>query len=276
MIVVSRGFNVPSGEANAASAVVRCFIERFGPFKHGILVNVSKGIPPAMGLGSSGATSAGTAYAISELLELELGPVDLLRLAGCGEKHVAGAVHYDNIAASLFGGVVVIDAIKLQVHRYVPSDKFYIAVIAPRLPELIGIKKTEYARLLLPKEVDLATHVMQTSSLAKLLYALFTNNLELLGEAISTDFVVEPYRLKIIPYYRELKKLALDEGALGFNICGAGPSVFSIYRSRDDAVSVGRDLQGFLSEREIESHLIVTQVSEKGVELSGDVSWREG
>ncbi len=268
---MSRGFNVPSGEANAASAVVRCFMEEFGFSKHGILVYVTKGIPPAMGLGSSGATSAGTAYAISKLLELELGPADLLRLASCGEKHVAGTAHYDNIAASLFGGVVVIDVVKLQVHRYVPSNKFYITIIVPRLPKLTGIKKTEYARLLLPKKVGLTTHVMQTSSLAKLLYALFTNDLELLGEAISTDFIAEPYRLKMIPYYRELKKLALDEGALGFNICGAGPSVFSIYKSRDDAMSVGRDLQGFLSKHEIESHLIVTQVSEKGVELSGGV-----
>ncbi|MEM4489241.1 MAG: hypothetical protein QXK88_10710 [Desulfurococcaceae archaeon] len=45
--------------------------------------------------------------------------------------------------------------------------------------------------------------------MSKLLYALFTGNLKLLGSVVSTDFIAEPRRFKMIPYYVGLKKLAV-------------------------------------------------------------------
>ena len=39
----------------------------------------------------------------------------LLYFAGSGEKASAGTVHYDNVAASLFGGFVVVDPFKLVI-----------------------------------------------------------------------------------------------------------------------------------------------------------------
>ncbi|MEM2005112.1 MAG: hypothetical protein QW705_06440 [Zestosphaera sp.] len=51
--------------------------------------------------------------------------------------------------------------------------------------------------------------------MSKLLYALFTGNLKLLGGAVSTDFIAEPRRFEMIPYYVGhyvgLKKLAIRE-----------------------------------------------------------------
>lgn len=268
--VVSTGFNVPSGERNAAYAVAREFISKYGVHGVDVHIEVIKGIPPACGLGSSGATAAATAYALSRILDLGVEEEELLYLAGVGELHVAGSLHYDNVAASLFGGVVIVDPESRKVLKHTPRMRVPVAVVAPLIPGLRCARKTEYARSLLPGQVELGVHVKQTSALAKLIYALFTDDLELLGKSISVDYIAEPCRSKLIPYYYELKELALKNGALGFNISGAGPSVFFIHRSLEEAKATGELLVEFLESKGVDASLYVSTVSPNGAELLGE------
>ncbi|MEM4482168.1 MAG: hypothetical protein QXV04_05550, partial [Desulfurococcaceae archaeon] len=102
---------------------------------------------------------------------------------------------------------------------------------------------------------------------ALLIYALFTNNVELLGKAVSVDYIAEPHRSKIIPYYSELKDLALQGGALGFNISGAGPAVFTIHRNMDDAKRAASRLAKFLELKGVKAYAYTTTVSSSGAEL---------
>ena len=65
---------------------------------------------PGYGMGSSAASAAACAIAIHELLHPDIiRKIALTYFAGIGEKASAGTVHYDNVAASLFGGFVVVD-----------------------------------------------------------------------------------------------------------------------------------------------------------------------
>lgn len=265
--VESKGFNVPSGEHNAAYAVAQGFIERYGVKGVDLHIRVVKGVPPALGLGSSGATSAATAFALSKLFQLDIGDYELLYLSGLGEAFTSSSPHYDNVAASLFGGFVIVDLNRGRVYTFKPNMRIGIAIVTPKLQEFVGKRKTEYARSLLPKQIDLDVYVKQSSSLAKLVYAMLSNNIELFGEAVSTDFIVEPYRARMIPYYYELKKLAHDYGALGFNISGAGPSVFSVHRTLEEAKYVGEKLRDFLISRGVECDCIVSHVSETGARV---------
>ncbi|MEM2528276.1 MAG: homoserine kinase [Ignisphaera sp.] len=265
--VTSEGFNVPSGAQNVAYAVAKGFMEKYRIRDVDLYIRVIKGIPPASGLGSSGATSAATAFALSKLFGLNLSDGELLYLSGLGEAYATGSPHYDNVAASLFGGFIIVDINKNRVYSFRPHMKFNIAIVVPKLHELTSGKKTGYARSLLPKQIDLDMHTRQSSSLAKLIYALFSSDVELFGEAVSTDFVVEPYRAKMIPYYYELKKLAFEYGALGFNISGAGPSVFSIHRTSEEARYVGKKLMEFLINKGVDCEYIVSHLSESGVEV---------
>ena len=262
------GYDVPRGPENVVYRVAKTFIERYGYHDIGISIRLVKGVPPSSGLGSSGASSAAVAYALSKLLLKDIDDAELLRIAAEGEAVVAGSPHYDNVAASLFGGVVIVDVQKCKAYRIAPAVPIFIAVVIPRG---VGVadRKTGYARSVLPKTIDLKVHVEQSSALAKLIYALFTVDAELLGEAISTDFIAEPSRSKLIPYYYELKELALKLGALGFNISGAGPAVFSIYRSYEAARNVGEKLISYLNEKGLNADLIVTKISSKGAEVMG-------
>lgn len=265
-----KGYAVPSGKDNVAHVVASTFLEHFNIRNVNLEVEVLKGVPPSSGLGSSGATCAATAYALVKLFKLDVGEEALLEVAASGEAFVAGSPHYDNVAASLFGGINIIDVVGKKVFRFKPRCEIPVAVVIPATPWRIPGRKTEYARSLLPREVPLELHVKQLSSLAKLVYALFTGDLKLLGEAVNSDFVVEPHRAKLIPYYHELKRLALEEGALGFNISGAGPSVFFVHRSAEEAEAVGRTLVKFLGERGVEASLLVTRVLDRGAEVVGE------
>lgn len=260
------GFDVPSGPNNVVYHIAKTFIDNYGLTDIDLYIRLVKGVPPSCGLGSSGASCAATAYALAQLLHKDIDEYELLRLAAIGEAMVAGEPHYDNVAASLFGGVVLIDLLKGRVYKIRSNTSAYVSVIIPK--DIIRTeRKTKFARSILPRSIDLDTYIKQSSVIAKLVYALVLDNTELLGEAISVDFIVEPYRSKLIPYYYELKELALGLGALGFNISGAGPAMFSIFRTYEKAIDVSEKLISYLRNKGLNAEFIVTKVNEKGVEV---------
>ena len=266
ILVNSYGFNVPSGEENVAYHVAKGFLDKFSVREYDVYVTVKKGIPPSRGLGSSGATSIATAYALNTLFNTNLDERELLYLAGIGEAFTAGSPHYDNVAASLFGGFVILDLTRNLVFRYVPRKKIPIALIIPEISQ-VAYKKTAYARSLLPSQINLETHVKQSSSLAKLIYGILTEDLRVLGEAASTDYIVEPSRAKMIPFYSDIKKIALDEGAYGVNISGAGPSVFILHEDVESLVRIAEKIKSYLLMHGVKVHVHSSFISQKGIEL---------
>ena len=266
ILVKSYGFDVPSGEGNVAYHVAKSFLDKFSVRKYDVYVIVKKGIPPSCGLGSSGATSIATAYALNALFNTNLDEKELLYLAGIGETFTAGSPHYDNVAASLFGGFVILDLTRNLVLRYIPKKKIPIALIIPETPQ-VAYRKTAYARSLLPSQINLETYVKQSSSLAKLIYGILTEDLRVLGEAASTDYVVEPSRAKMIPLYSDIKKIALDEGAYGVNISGAGPAVFILHEDIESLVEIAEKIRSYLLKRGVKVYVHSSFISQKGVEL---------
>ena len=51
------------------------------------------------------------------------------------------------------------------------------------------------------------------------------------------DHLVEPRRASLIPGFAGVKQAALDAGAMGASISGAGPSVFAWFEDRASAVA---------------------------------------
>jgi len=268
--VSSRGFNVPSGPGNVAYHVASEFCRKYGIRNSDIHIEIIKGVPPALGLGSSAATSAAVAYGLSLLFDIKLNRKELVMLAGIGEKYASGSAHYDNVAASLFGGFVIVDAETGEVYQKIPSITIPVAIVSPLVNYSSEHRKTEYARSILPQNILLSDHVKQSSALAKLVYGIMSDDLRLIGEAVSQDYIVEKHRAKLIPFYYELKKLAIDNGCLGFNIAGAGPSVFLIHESMEKAESAAKMLSYFLQSKRVAARTFTTRVSSKGTTWSYD------
>jgi homoserine kinase len=75
-----------------------------------------------------------------------------------------------------------------------------------------------------------------------LVNACHTGDLSLLGRCIVDD-VVSPIRAGLVPGGQQAIRAALDAGALGSSISGAGPSVFALCRSARSAREVASAMQ---------------------------------
>jgi homoserine kinase len=217
----------PAPGKNSCIVAARAVLVAAGNSSLHLEADLKKGVPPRMGMGSSGASSAAGAFAVNHLLGDPLKSDELLACAMEGERAACGAAHADNVAPALFGGITVITGMDPpRVVRLEPPKDVCMVIISPKVK--VGDEKTKMARDVLPKSVPLTTVVRQVSSYSSLLLGIVQGNPALMGRGASGDFIVEPARAKLIPGFDRLKKRALDAGAYGFSISGAGPSVFAL------------------------------------------------
>lgn len=213
---------------NTAGVAAQAVLDRVG-VGVGIELTIQKGLPIGSGMGSSAASAAAAAFAVNAVLGSPLRRGALVGPCLDAEEVVSGR-HADNVAAALLGGLVLVRSVEpLDLVRLPVPDGVYVAVVTPAfsLP-------TRQARAVLPQEVPLAAMVRNSANLGGLVAACFSGDLSLLGRSV-TDEVVTPARAGLIPGCAEVMEAALDAGALGSSISGAGPSVFALCRSRRGA-----------------------------------------
>lgn len=215
---------------NTAGLVVKNMIKEF-KIKDGIEIRIKKGIPAGFGMGSSAASAAATAVAFDKLYGLNLDGNTLVEFAGSGEKASAGSVHYDNVAASVLGGFVIVKTNPLNVIRIEPPMNLRMCIAVPKLQ--VPKKKTKVSRGVIPKKVRLSDSVQNLSNAAAIVAGFMKKDPELIGSSIR-DVIVEPARQHMIPGFIKVKENALRAGALGVTISGAGPSVIAFSKSSSD------------------------------------------
>jgi homoserine kinase len=240
--------------SNSAGAVLQHVLENYNS-SQGFVVEIDKGVPPGKGMGSSGASAAGAAYAAIQLLKLVLSDREAVMLAAQGEAAVAGSPHADNVSASLLGGFVMVGA-EYDVVRLEPP-MFEIVVV---VPDVYYENKTRLARSLLPEKVLLKNAVHNVGSASRMAAAVAMGDAELFGRSIS-DNLVEPRRAEMIPDFWNVKQAALDAGALGCSISGGGPSLFAV---GGDSAKVGSAMVDVFEEAGVTSEIYQTRPSGLG------------
>ena len=188
----------------------------------GIDLAIEKGIPLGSGLGGSAASAVAGVVATNALLAAPLGQLDLLKFAMKGEAVASGAVHVDNIAPSLFGGLVLTVGIDNPNVKQIPVPTTVRCVLVH--PHMM--LSTRAAREILNRSIDLSNVIWQSANLAGFLTGCFTGDLRLIRESLE-DVIIEPQRKVLIPGFEAVKQGALSNGAMGCSISGAGPTVFA-------------------------------------------------
>ncbi len=185
------------------------------PLRKGFRLSLDNRFPLTRGLGSSAAARVGALVAANTLLSSPMTDDRLLALAAELEGHT------DNAAAALLGGVTVAVATEEGVvwERFLPAAEVRIALLVPDF-EL----ETEKARAVLPKKVPMGDAVFNLSRSALLIAALTKGSLSLLREAMC-DRLHQTYRQRLMPWLSEVFAAALEAGALGVHLSGAGPTV---------------------------------------------------
>lgn len=237
--------NIPTNpDNNTAGLVVKNMIKKF-KIKDGIEIKIKKGVPAGFGMGSSAASAAATVIAFDKMYELKLDENTLVEFAGSGEKASAGSVHYDNVAASVLGGFVIVRTNPLKIIKIKPPMNLRMCVAVPKLE--VPKKKTKVSRGVIPKKVSLVDSVANLSNAAAIVAGFMKKDPKLIGDSIK-DVIVEPARQHMIPGFAKVKENALKAGAFGVTISGAGPSVIAFSKSSADLKKISLAMyRGFAS-----------------------------
>jgi len=231
-------------ENNTAGLVVKNMKKRF-KIKCGIEIKIKKGVPAGFGMGSSAASAAAAAVAFDKLFALKLDGNSLVEFAGSGEKASADSIHYDNVAASVLGGFVIVKTDPLDVIRVEPPTNLRMCIAIPDID--VPKKKTKVSRGVIPKKIKLTDSILNLSNASAIVAGFMRKDPELIGNSIK-DVIVEPARRHMIPGFAKVKQNALKAGALGVTISGAGPSVIAFSKSSADLKKISLAMsRGFAS-----------------------------
>ncbi|HKD55057.1 MAG TPA: homoserine kinase [Steroidobacteraceae bacterium] len=206
---------------NTAGRALLAMHEALG-LDFGFALEIDKGIPLGSGLGGSAASAVGAVVAANALLPEPVSRLELLKFAMAGEAVASGARHADNIAPSLFGGLVLTVGIDHPRVKQIPVPAAIRAVIVH--PHMF--LATARARAILKPDVDLSDFVWQTANLAGFISGCYTDDLDMIRASFE-DVVIEPQRQALIPGFQAARRGAMEAGALGCSISGAGPSMFA-------------------------------------------------
>ena len=224
----------------------------------GITLSLVKRLPLSGGQGGSAASAVAGAVAANALLGDALDVNTLLECCLDAESVVAGR-HLDNVAPQLLGGIVLvrsvdpIDIVRLPVPQ---ALRIVLAHPAQRV-------NTVDARRVLPTDVARAVVVHQMAQVAAMVAACYTDDVALFGRAID-DRIAEPARGALMPGFAAAKQAALDAGAFGASISGAGPTIFAVVDRESTATDVAAAMRTAYAAHGVECTTRVTRVDERG------------
>lgn len=214
---------------NLAARTIEAFfaaIERQVP---PLRIGLDNAIPLARGLGSSAAAIVGSLVAANEFVGRPLPVEQLLKLA----TEIEG--HPDNVAAALLGGFTIC------VSNSNGSGLRYATVPVPtELRAVLFIPhfrvSTERARAVLPGQVSRRDAVHNIGRASLLVAGLTTGRFDILRVA-TEDRLHQPYRESLFPAAKKLFAAALEAGALGVFLSGAGPTILALVKGNEERVA---------------------------------------
>jgi homoserine kinase len=245
-------------EANIVTAVVKYYLEHIN-VKQGVNVELYKQMPFGSGLGSSSASAVAGLVAINELMGKPLTREQLLPLAMEGERLACGNAHADNVAPSLLGGLILIRSYNpLDVIRLPFPDQLRVGVLYPHV-EI----PTSQARKILKTNIPVSDAIMQWGNVAGLVAGFCTGDTALIGRSME-DHIIEPVRAMLIPHFYEMRRIAMENNALGFAISGSGPSVFTMCEDESVAAHILSLLADHLQQNGVGSNQYLSSINPHG------------
>lgn len=252
---------LPTDPDRHASGIAAGEVLRRANADAGLSLRVTKALPLAGGQGGSAASAVAGAVAANAILGEPLTRDDLLMCALVAEERLAGR-HIDNLAPALFGGIILVRSIEpLRIDSLPVPPTLRIALVHPSMR-----LRTADARAVLPTSVTRATALAQATAVAAMVGAFCTGNLAMLRDAVD-DRIAEPARTGLLPGFVEAKRAALEAGALGCSISGAGPTSFALADGNASAERIARAMVDAYRAAGIEATSRVAQVDSQGARV---------
>lgn len=259
--IINDGNKLPTDPIkNTASVAGQAVLNALNASDIGIEFEIHKKMPIGSGIGSSAASAVAGAFAVNQLMGAPFTKKELLPFAVKGEKTADGAFHADNVAPSLLGGIVLVknDASLFHVDLPIPKNLF-VSLICPSIEIL-----TKNAREIIDPTIPTDLFIKQTFNVAGFISSLYTSDFKLMKECLQ-DHIIEPQRAYLIPHFKLIKEAALNQNAIGCSISGAGPSIFALSKSREDAENITDAMASVLQKSNISCTKLVSAINPEGV-----------
>ena len=250
----SEGSHLRGGPDNLVYRAAQRVWKEAGEDPIAVEARVRLAVPPARGLGSSATAIVAGLMGANALIGEPLSREKLLELAIDIEGHP------DNVVPSLLGGLCM--TAKAASHRWRVVRCEWSPEVVP-VVAIPGIRlSTSEARRVMPKTISIPDAVTNLGSLTLLLQGLRTGNGDLIADGMH-DRIHEPYRWGLIQGGRQVRQAAIDAGAWGCVISGAGPSILAL-SNRDNAAAVSRAMVRTWESEGVASRSEVLQLQQAG------------
>ena len=258
--------SLPKDETNIiASSAVRAFRDlNVEPIP--LAFNCLNKIPLARGLGSSSAATLTGIAAAFTFAGLDIAHRDNQdRIFGIAAD-IEG--HPDNVAPAVYGGC----QIGIHVENGYREKDWVVSRVGSTedLKTVIFIPDftmaTEEARGILPTEVPRSDAVFNVGRAAMLVHALETRQWELLRHA-TDDRLHQPQRIeKLFPRFRPIARGALEAGAHGVFLSGAGPSVLAL--ATDRFMTICYEMSENARKAQVDGDAMILDIAQQGMHIS--------
>ena len=249
-------------EKNTALAAAQAVLVAAGS-PCGMRLSIVKGVPLAAGMGGSAASAVAGAAAANALLGQPFALEELLPFALEGERVASDPPHWDNVMASLLGGLVLAAREDPPLVQRLPAPEGIVAIL---LHPDVAVE-TRMARSILSEQVSLKLAVEHSRRVAAFVAGCTTGDLDLVRAGLE-DLLVEPQRQHLVPALPHVKAAALGAGALGSSFSGSGPSVFAWALDADASVVEQAMLEAF-AKAGLGARAYRAPVSSEGVRVLG-------
>ena len=223
-------------------------------------IEVSSEVPLTRGLGSSAAALVGALVAANSMAGEPFTRNQIYTFASNWEGHP------DNVGASLFGGFIVAALPEIKDEE-VPFARFSVP---SRLKTLVVIPEfelpTHKARSALPDSYSREVAIYNLSRTGLLVAAFAQDKLELLRTAMQ-DQLHQPYRTELVPGLSEIVSGAVEHGALGAALSGAGPTILCFYEDENAGESLVSFVDKIMQQHEISYQSMTLSPDDIGVSI---------
>jgi len=246
---------VQTDESNLLYQAFLKFYQQIEKIPPPVEIDIKLGVPLARGLGSSATAIVGGLMGGNLLVGEPLRQVEVMQLA------IEMEGHPDNVVPALLGGCRLA-ATGLVREEWeicnIPWHWDVIPVVAIPDFEL----STAQARGVLPSEYSRGDAIFNTAHLGLLVRGLETGRGDWLQVAMQ-DKIHQPYRKGLIQGYDVVYSAAMNAGAYGLVISGAGPTLLAL-ADTEKAEAVSQAMQSAWQETGVRAEVKVLKVDFQG------------
>jgi homoserine kinase len=249
---------IPTGDRNLMHRTITTAARRWGVQLPPARLVCTHTVPLARGLGSSSAAIV-AGVMIASRLDGPRAEDEMLSIAAELEGHP------DNVTPALLGGVQACAMADGRVlHVRVPLARpLSVALYVPDLP-----MPTREARQVIPRKVDIQDAVYNFGRIALLVGGLASGNFGALA-AGTQDMIHQPPRMRLFPSMAVLFHAALEAGALGVYLSGAGSTIAALVDGdKTAAESVAQAMAEAATRDGVSGRPLVTSIREAGAEIA--------